>query len=157
LCACTSMLSEDRSLSAWSLFFTIVMMTESSILPVGAPAPISRVRTIVVLWSRSDWRSVGAKRHWVIFELTSVEAMPAAPLLVVALTEFVAPVVEVLVALWSLLATAPVELVLALIELAPVEVLLLLAMPLVAESVELSDAVALVEGDDADVLLLAAL
>ena len=82
LCACTSMFREDRSLSAWSLFFTIVMITESSIEPVGAPAPSSRVRTIVVELFRSLWISVGARRHWVILELTSVEATAAPEALV---------------------------------------------------------------------------
>lgn len=69
--ACTSIFSDDRSRSACSLFFTMVMMTESSIEPVGAPAPISRVRTIVADRSRSAWRSDGLRRHWVICASTS--------------------------------------------------------------------------------------
>ena len=104
MCACTSMLSEPSSASAWSLFFTMVWMTESSMLPVGAPAPMSRVRTIVVLLSRSAWMSVGARRHCVIFEVTSVDATPAAPVSeLVAVDEPVLEAAELAcVLLWSL-------------------------------------------------------
>ena len=74
LCACTSRFSEDSWLSACSLFLIIVVITESSMLPVGAPAPSWRVRTIVAWRSRSDWMSDGDSRHCVILLLTSVEA-----------------------------------------------------------------------------------
>lgn len=51
--------------------------------------------------------SVGDSRHWVIFELTSVEAMPAAPLAAVEFVAVVDPVAFVAVVFWSLLAIAP--------------------------------------------------
>lgn len=90
LCACTSRLSEDSSLSAWSLFFTIVMITESSIDPVGAPAPASRVRTIVTEWSRSAWMSVGLRRHSVMRVLRLLdELLPPAATTPLALVELV--------------------------------------------------------------------
>jgi hypothetical protein len=56
LCASTSMplAADERMLSAWILPLTIVFRTESSVLPVGAPAPTSRVRTIAVPLLRSD-------------------------------------------------------------------------------------------------------
>ncbi len=113
LCACTSRLSKDSSLSACSLFFTMVTTTESSIEPVGAPAGSSRVRTIVVEWSRSDWMSAGARRHSLIraeascvlllFEATAVVLVLAEP---VALVEAV-PEAWPAGLFWSLLATAP--------------------------------------------------
>lgn len=107
-------------MSACSLFFTMVMITESSIDPVGAPAPISRVRTIVEDWSRSDWMSDGVRRHCETSVLTScvlVELEATLPL--VESLVLVEPVAERLeLAEVSLLATAPVD----------VEPLLLLAI-----------------------------
>lgn len=59
-------------LSAWSLPFTIVFKTVSSVLPVGAPALDSLVRTIAVPLSRSLLISDGLKRHSVMRVETSV-------------------------------------------------------------------------------------
>lgn len=112
LCAWTSMFKDDSSLSAWSLFFTRVMMTESSILPVGAPAPTSLVRTMVTPRSISAWRSVGARRHSVMcavlcVPLVVVEAILAElPLvLVLEVDAPAAPVVDEVLLGLSLLAT----------------------------------------------------
>lgn len=68
LCACTSIFDAEAEswLSAWSLPLTIVTMTESSVLPVGAPTMLSFVRTIVVPLLRSVWISAGARRHSVM-------------------------------------------------------------------------------------------
>jgi len=85
LCASTSILEAEAEswLSAWSLPFTIVLMTESSVLPVGAPTTLSLVRTIVVPRSRSAWISVGARRHSVICVVMSPDAEVELALLVV--------------------------------------------------------------------------
>jgi len=90
LCASTSILEAEAEswLSAWSLPLTIVLMTESSVLPVGAPTTLSLVRTIVVPRSRSDWISVGPRRHSVMRVVMSPEAeVELALLLVDALPE----------------------------------------------------------------------
>lgn len=50
----------------------MVMITESSVLPVGAPTTLSFVRTIVVPLSRSAWISVGPRRHSLMRVVTSV-------------------------------------------------------------------------------------
>jgi len=53
-------------LSACSLPLTMVLMTASSVEPVGAPTTLSLVRTIVTPRSRSDWISVVLRRHSVM-------------------------------------------------------------------------------------------
>jgi len=135
LCACTSMFSEERSLSACSLFFTIVTMTESSIEPVGAPAGSSRVRTIVVPRSMSAWRSVGARRHSLMWLVTSVvefeatleaDVLPVALVDPVALTEEVEPVAAPAWAdVVSLLATAVLAELVEVLAVADGEVVLI--------------------------------
>jgi hypothetical protein len=102
LLAETSIIAFDVSESAWSLPFTIVSITLSSVLPVGAPTTLSLVRTIATPRSRSAWSSVSPSRHSVMRVLMSVPVVAAAmsvELLLVPLIE-VAPVwlVEPLVA-----------------------------------------------------------
>jgi hypothetical protein len=83
--------AEETWLSAWSFPFTIVMSTASSVLPVGAPTPTSRVRTIATSRSRSAWISAGARRHSVmcvsIVPVVEAEAMLAEAVLSVVAVE----------------------------------------------------------------------
>ncbi len=66
LLASAWMLALDSSLSACSLPVTIVFNTVSSVLPVGAPATDSLVRTIATPLPRSALSSEGLRRHSVI-------------------------------------------------------------------------------------------
>lgn len=79
------MLAFASWLSAWSLPFTIVFRTVSSVLPVGAPAEDSLVRTMAVPLSRSLLSSDGLRRHSVMrvemSVLLDVEAVLAASVL----------------------------------------------------------------------------
>src|SRR5688500_10164265 len=100
--ASTSMLALEASLSACSLPLTMVLITSSSVEPVGAPTTESLVRTMVTPRSRSAWISDAPSRHSVIrlarsalvlaALLVSVEAV--APVVLVEL--LVAPIVLVL-------------------------------------------------------------
>lgn len=85
--------------------------------------------------------------------MTSVEATPAAPLAVVEVVALVEALFAVL--FWSLLATAPDALVVLLIDASEVEEALLLARPLVLP-VALNEVLELLDGEEAEVLLVAA-
>ncbi len=93
--ASTSMEAFETWLSAWSFPFTMVLITSSSVAPVGAPTTLSFVRTMVVPLSRSDCSSLAPKRHSVIREDTSVlaEAELLEDGLLLVLSEPLAPVV----------------------------------------------------------------
>lgn len=82
--ASTSIIEVATWLSAWSLPFTIVVITASSLAPVGAPTTLSFVRTIVTERSRSLWISVGERRHSVMRVVTS--AVLAAPVVADAMS-----------------------------------------------------------------------
>lgn len=88
------MLAWESWLSAWILPETIVLRTVSSVVPVGAPAVASFVRTMATPLSRSLLSSDGLKRHSVIRaeisslapallavaeRLVSVEEVPVVP------------------------------------------------------------------------------
>jgi hypothetical protein len=106
LCASTSIEDaiEASWLSACSLPLIIVMRTESSVLPVGAPTTLSFVRTIVTPRSRSAWMSDGETRNCVI-------CVEMSPLVAVAVSE---------VDRVESAATLPVELVLPVALVLPV-------------------------------------
>ena len=84
--------------------------------------------------------------------MTSVDATPAAPLAVVEVVAVVEALFEAL--LWSLLATAPAVLVVALIEASEVEEVLLLATPFVL-LLPLREVLEVLDGEEAEVLLVA--
>jgi hypothetical protein len=75
----------------------IVLMTSSSVAPVGAPTTESFVRTIVTPLSRSAWSSVGPRRHSVMRVETSAPVVAEAMSVVlrVVSVEAVAPVLLV--------------------------------------------------------------
>jgi len=86
------MLALARSLSACSLPVTIVFTTVSSVLPVGAPAEDSFVRTIATPLSRSLLSSEGLRRHSVMrAEISLLEPV------LLALVERLVSVVELVV------------------------------------------------------------
>ena len=109
--AFTSIIAFEVSASACSLPLTIVSMTESSELPVGAPMTVSFVRTIATPLSRSAWISESLKRHSVMRVVMSAPVVAAAMSVELRDDSVVAPVLlwDVLVAPIVLLAPIVLE------------------------------------------------